>query len=437
MDSEECNKVNNFLSEYDVSNLPTCCDPNNKYYHKMICENGSVTELYVEGKVFKDGLLPARIFEMTNIEELRVEHSNIKELPSISSPYNSLQLFNLYENLLTSFPKIIFNFPNLKHLDISENENIKFIPDGLGNLSKLEKLYLGNTGLTCLPKDVYKLSNLVKFDVDNNPKLEVKLYNFGNTIQDCDVINATVTCYNPNTCINFILDERTHESMLASTSKYKPCGDFEKDDGFCTPSSSLTSNLFSTSNNEIKGSNITLIGAFIIIVVIFIIICLILFCLYKRRKGNHAQSNIKEKEENSSILKSIESRNNSLSKFENENNSIILFDRESIQLSNSNEIITSTASDHCINSDTRDKSSSIVESQTQRVPLINITHPEDSLTYSSTFTHSETDVDLTFYSSSKFSSEVHMDSPLVPLDNHNNSLSMISIDHNIDIKVRL
>jgi len=48
MDSEECNKVNNFLSEYDVSNLPTCCDPNNKYYHKMICENGSVTELYAK-----------------------------------------------------------------------------------------------------------------------------------------------------------------------------------------------------------------------------------------------------------------------------------------------------------------------------------------------------------------------------------------------------
>ncbi|KAG4095682.1 hypothetical protein H8356DRAFT_1361363, partial [Neocallimastix lanati (nom. inval.)] len=246
----------------DCTMLPNCCEVSTGS-HKIACENGLMEKL-----IFSSfPLLPnlkilgfEDFFEFSNLEELILTHSNIKELPSLSSPYTSLH-----------------------KLDLSLNENIKFIPDGLGELSELNILYLGYTGLTCLPKDIYKLSKLKNFDVDNNPNLNVKLYKFGNTIENCDVRNTQVSCYEPNTCINFVLDENTHATELATSRNYEQCGSFDSDDSFCTSSSSSSST--STSRDSGGNSNILWIILSIIAVILFIV-CLILFWRRKKSKDN-------------------------------------------------------------------------------------------------------------------------------------------------------
>jgi len=46
--NSDCNKITDFFSEYNLGTmLPNCCEVSTGS-HKIACENGSVTEMYIK-----------------------------------------------------------------------------------------------------------------------------------------------------------------------------------------------------------------------------------------------------------------------------------------------------------------------------------------------------------------------------------------------------
>ncbi|HEU4719141.1 MAG TPA: leucine-rich repeat domain-containing protein [Bacteroidia bacterium] len=68
---------------------------------------------------------------------------------------------------LKSFPKEIWNFPNLQYLDLSKNQ-ISDFPDSLGKLKNLQVLHLSRNKIESLPREIGDLSNLKILDINQN-----------------------------------------------------------------------------------------------------------------------------------------------------------------------------------------------------------------------------------------------------------------------------
>ena len=134
--------------------------------------------------------IPPEIFELEWLEELDLSGNNIPELPNILSHFPKLILFGFrwQENKpipnwiklvpelkidLSSFkisnklPDLIFNFKNLKHLNLSGNKLIS-IPDHITKLTNLNSLDLSVNKLTYIPNHITKLTHLKSLDLSGN-----------------------------------------------------------------------------------------------------------------------------------------------------------------------------------------------------------------------------------------------------------------------------
>ncbi|KAM0680850.1 hypothetical protein GINT2_001124 [Glugoides intestinalis] len=127
--------------------------------------------------------IPDLLFDdLTNLESLRIEYNNIKELqPNIFNNLQKLDFLGFYNNKTTELPSCVFDgLVNLKSLWL-ENNNIKELqPNIFNNLQKLESLGLADNKLTELPSCVFDgLVNLKSLSLRRNniKELQPDLFN--------------------------------------------------------------------------------------------------------------------------------------------------------------------------------------------------------------------------------------------------------------------
>ena len=106
-------------------------------------------------------ILPSKLYEFKNLEELYLRNLNIKKIDSDINKLSKLKVLSLANNDLSSFPTEILNNSDLRKVDLTFN-NIIELPNGINKLVKLEKLRIGGqkNELVKVSEDFYKLSNL-------------------------------------------------------------------------------------------------------------------------------------------------------------------------------------------------------------------------------------------------------------------------------------
>ena len=116
--------------------------------------------------------IPKEIRHFKNLRSLWVSNNQIvkvdKELFNCDSGLiGTLNHLDLFGNQIQKLPLNIFNLKNLKKLYLSYN-NLKYLSDKIENLTKLRKLLLCNNQLKSLPASILKLSNLKQCLTDRN-----------------------------------------------------------------------------------------------------------------------------------------------------------------------------------------------------------------------------------------------------------------------------
>jgi len=345
---EECNLVNTFFDNYikesgsDIE-INDCCEDDN------ICENGHIVQykfsspesnesidfsefpilpnlktLVIEGHVLKDGKIPERLFEIPSLEYLNVTHADAS-LTYIPDDCSLISL-DLYKNGISGFPYEVTNCKNLKLLNLSHND-IRIIPSDISKLEKLEYFYIGESNISSLSDRIFSL-RLKEFDIGGNPKLSVKIINFPEPVEMCDLRDAKVICYQSNTCKTLVKSEiPTHELYPDAESVYEnKCNDVAIDEKSITGNNKFT---------------------YIIISILFgiIILLCVVFYISKRKSKRKAKNELKADIVVSPLITVSPSELNNLKPGDRKSilalnrSSIMIGDRKSMIISDRNSII--------------------------------------------------------------------------------------------------
>lgn len=117
-------------------------------------------------KLQKTGLnqFPVEIFQFKNLRVLDLSKNKIKEIPPQIGQLKNLTHLSLSKNRLTSIPAEIGQLTNLKILILNQNE-IDSLPPEIGNLINLVYLDLWSNNLGYFPKELKKLMALKELDL--------------------------------------------------------------------------------------------------------------------------------------------------------------------------------------------------------------------------------------------------------------------------------
>lgn len=103
---------------------------------------------------------------LNNLVTLDASHNKIIHIQQPISPL-CIQNLHLEHNNLKSLPPQLSNFVKLLHLDISNN-HLTTLPDSLSHLSRLTILNVSFNKLTSLPRDMHHIVWLEELLVNNN-----------------------------------------------------------------------------------------------------------------------------------------------------------------------------------------------------------------------------------------------------------------------------
>ena len=116
--------------------------------------------------------LPEIQENMDSLEELWLDETGLRELPSSIEHLNGLVLLNLGEcTSLESLPSCIFKLKSLRTLILSKCLRLKKLPEIPENMDSLEELLLDETGLRELPSSIEHLNGLVLLNLKNCKEL--------------------------------------------------------------------------------------------------------------------------------------------------------------------------------------------------------------------------------------------------------------------------
>ncbi len=137
---------------------------------------------------------PIEVLRLTGLEELRLRHDGITELPEGIGELKNLRLLDLSGNPITELPArigelkaleefylnddplldlehdlpILAKLPRLRVLHLS-GDGIDSLPGTIGKLEHLEELYLGNNTMHTFPAGLINLPTLKLIDLHANP----------------------------------------------------------------------------------------------------------------------------------------------------------------------------------------------------------------------------------------------------------------------------
>jgi Leucine-rich repeat (LRR) protein len=115
----------------------------------------------------KLGLFPEEVFQLINLQELRLDKCRLSELPNRFQELPNLQRMQCRHNELDTIPPSILSLKNLKMLDLSDNF-IEIIPDEIDRLTQLETLALWDNPITYYPETLTEMQQLKVLDLLNN-----------------------------------------------------------------------------------------------------------------------------------------------------------------------------------------------------------------------------------------------------------------------------
>ena len=122
----------------------------------------SITRLYLDHMNITS--IPENIGNLYQVKVISLAGSKIESLPESIRNLTALEELNLSGTMITEFPAFICDLPNLIKLDISGTA-ISSLPEEIGNMTSLKKLNISNTRITQLPPSIFQL-NLTEFKAD-------------------------------------------------------------------------------------------------------------------------------------------------------------------------------------------------------------------------------------------------------------------------------
>ncbi len=107
--------------------------------------------------------VPNELFNYTNLKKLDLSKNKLDSLPNDFIKLNQLENLDLGKNNFTIFPSVICELKNLKKLSLNRNEIIE-IPESIQKLENLEKIDLWETPLVKFPDAFIAMKNLKYID---------------------------------------------------------------------------------------------------------------------------------------------------------------------------------------------------------------------------------------------------------------------------------
>jgi Leucine-rich repeat (LRR) protein len=99
--------------------------------------------------------LPEEIGHLYSLEQLYLEHNNLRKLPQSAVSLVNVRYFYLGKNLFSDFPLAICSMIKLQELDISYCGYIGLLPDCLRNIELLDLLILDSSMSLPFPQAVF------------------------------------------------------------------------------------------------------------------------------------------------------------------------------------------------------------------------------------------------------------------------------------------
>jgi len=115
----------------------------------------------------KLSVFPNEIFQLTNLQDLKLNKCRIVELPDSFHLLPNLQRLQCQHNEIDSIPKSLVKSTNLVLLDLADNI-IEVIPSDIDDLTQLETLALWDNPITTYPESLTQMKNMKVFDLLNN-----------------------------------------------------------------------------------------------------------------------------------------------------------------------------------------------------------------------------------------------------------------------------
>eukprot|EP00833_Pecoramyces_ruminatium_P014079 jgi/Orpsp1_1/1188111/evm.model.d7180000062511.1 len=184
--SPDCKKLNKLYNNPEDTD---CCP----YTNEFGCENDNyeIQELKIEITNEND----INIENIPIFNKLKVLNLNIHTpiLPMNINLNCSIEKIYLRDNFITTFPSQLLKLPNLKELDLSNN-NLNSIPYGLINsLPNLKNLHLESNKITELPSQIFNLKNLKYIGLEGNNIHEIpETINTLNNIEEISLQNNKI-----------------------------------------------------------------------------------------------------------------------------------------------------------------------------------------------------------------------------------------------------